>query len=232
MIDLYYWPTPNGRKIGIMLEECGLDYNTVPVHIGHGEQFEPDFLKISPNNRIPAIIDHDAEGGPLSLFESGAILEYLAEKTGQFMPRDLHGRYEVLQWLYWQMAGLGPMMGQVHHFFRYGPQMTDKDLSYPAERYWNEGHRLMRVMNTRLNDRDYLAGDYSIADMASWPWVQKREEFDYDMSKFPNLVRWIEAIGARPAVRRARAQARKVVDEYKPPRELDEQTRKVLFGQK
>lgn len=232
MIDLYYWPTPNGHKITIMLEECGLEYKILPIHIGQGDQFEQDFLDVCPNHKIPAIVDHDAEGGPLAIFESGAILEYLAERTGRFMPTDVRGRNEVRQWLFWQMAGLGPMMGQVHHFMRYAPQMTDLDLTYAKDRFHNEGHRLMRVMNERLADRDYLAGDYSIADMASWPWVQRREEFEYDMDKFPHLQRWIRAIAERPAVQRALAKAKPVLEEYNPSKELDEKAKKVLFGQK
>ena len=228
MIDLYYWPTPNGWKVSIMLEECGLDYNLKLVNIGRGDQFEPEFLKISPNNRMPAIVDHEADGGPLSIFESGAILTYLAEKTGRFMPADQRGRCEVAQWLYWQVGNLGPMMGQVSHFVNYAPDLTDKDITYAKERYWNEGRRLFGVMNRRLADRDYLAGEYSIADMAAWPWVLPYGRFGYAIEEFPHLERWFEAIRARPAVERGFELAQ---DERKPPGPIDEETKKILFGQ-
>ncbi|MCH8203332.1 MAG: glutathione S-transferase N-terminal domain-containing protein [Proteobacteria bacterium] len=228
MIDLYYWPTPNGWKISIMLEECGLPYNLKLVNIGQGDQFKPEFLKISPNNRMPAIVDHQADGGPLSIFESGAILTYLAEKTGRFSPTDLRGRYEVAQWLYWQVGGLGPMMGQVSHFVNYAPELTESDISYAKERYWNEGRRLFGVMNTRLVDRDYLAGDYSIADIACWPWVRPWERFGYDLGEFPHLERWFGAVGARPAVVKGCALAE---EERKPSGPIDEKTKKILFGQ-
>ena len=228
MIDLYYWPTPNGWKISIMLEETGLPYNLKLGNIGQGDQFKPEFLKISPNNRMPAIVDHQADGGPLSIFESGAILTYLAEKTGRFSPTDLRGRYEVAQWLYWQVGGLGPMMGQVSHFVNYAPELTESDISYPKERYWNEGRRLFGVMNTRLVDRDYLAGDYSIADMACWPWVRPWERFGYDLGEFPHLERWFGAVGARPAVVKGCELAE---EERKPPGPIDEKTKKILFGQ-
>ena len=228
MIDLYYWPTPNGWKISIMLEECGLPYNLKLVNIGQGDQFEPEFLKISPNNRMPAIVDHQADGGPLSIFESGAILTYLAEKTGRFCPTDLRGRSEVAQWLYWQVGGLGPMMGQVSHFVNYAPELTESDISYAKERYWNEGRRLFGVMNTRLSDRDYLAGDYSIADIACWPWVLPYGRLGYDIEEFPHLQRWFEAIRARPAVERGFELAQ---EERKPSGPIDEAAKKILFGQ-
>ena len=228
MIDLYYWPTPNGWKISIMLEECGLPYNLKLVNIGQGDQFEPEFLKISPNNRMPAIVDHQADGGPLSIFESGAILTYLAEKTGRFSPTDLRGRDEVAQWLYWQVGGLGPMMGQVSHFVNYAPELTESDISYAKERYWNEGRRLFGVMNTRLSDRDYLAGDYSIADIACWPWVLPYGRLGYDIEEFPHLQRWFEAIRARPAVERGFELAQ---EERKPSGPIDEAAKKILFGQ-
>ncbi len=228
MIDLYYWPTPNGWKISIMLEETGLPYNLKLVNIGQGDQFKPAFLKISPNNRMPAIVDHEADGGPISIFESGAILTYLAEKTGRFMPSDPHGRMEVAQWLYWQVGNLGPMMGQVSHFINYAPDLTEGDTSYTRERYWNEGRRLFGVMNTRLVDRDYLAGDYSIADMASWPWVRPWERFGYDLGEFPHLHRWFEAVGARPAVVKGCELAE---EERKPSGPIDEEAKKILFGQ-
>ncbi len=227
MIDLYYWPTPNGWKISIMLEECGLPYTMVPVNIGKGDQFKPEFLAISPNNRMPAIVDHDVEGEPISVFESGAILLYLAEKTGRFMPSDQRERIRVLEWLFWQMANLGPMMGQVSHFTNYAPQITEKDISYPKERYWNEGRRLLTIMNKQLGKFEYIAGDYSIADMACWCWAIAWERFGYDIAEFPNLKRWLEAIGARPAVETGFA----LGAELRGSGKLDEEDKKILFGQ-
>jgi GST-like protein len=220
MIDLYYWPTPNGKKASIMLEECGLSYNTVPVNIGRGDQFSAEFLRISPNNRIPAIVDHETS---ISLFESGAILAYLAEKTGRFMPEDLHGRYEVMQWLFWQMGNLGPMAGQLSHFVNYAPE----PVPYAHERYENEYDRLLGVMNTRLEDREYLAGDYSIADIASFPWVMSYKRLGADLDKFDNLRRWFDAIKARPAVQRGAD----LGNDWHKPELTDEEARKVLFGQ-
>lgn len=203
MIDLYLWATPNGYKIAIALEELGLPYRLKPVNIGKGEQFEPAFLRISPNNRIPAIVDDaPADGsGPLSIFESGAILTYLAEKTGRLLPADVRGRFEVMQWLFWQVGGLGPMAGQNHHFVQYAPEKVP----YAIERYVKETARLYRVMNTRLADRPYLAGDYSIADIASYPWVVPHEKQRQNLDDFPNLKRWFATIAARPAVERAYA---------------------------
>ncbi len=203
MIDLYLWATPNGHKITIALEELGLPYRPRPVNIGKGEQFEPAFLRISPNNRIPAIVDDapaDA-GGPLSIFESGAILTYLAEKTGRLLPSDVRGRFEVMQWLFWQVGGLGPMAGQNHHFVQYAPE----GIPYAIDRYVNETTRLYRVMNTRLADRPYLAGDYSIADIACYPWVVPYEKQRQNLDDFPNLKRWFATIAGRPAVERAYA---------------------------
>lgn len=223
MIDLYYWPTPNGWKVSMMLEEAGLDYKMIPVNIGKGEQFQPDFLKISPNNRMPAIVDQGAEGGPLSIFESGAILLYLAEKTGLFMPKDVRGRYEVIQWVMWQMGGLGPMAGQAHHFRQY----ASEQIPYAIDRYTKEVNRLYGVMNIQLRDREYLAGDYSIADMASYPWVVPYERQGQNLEDFPNLKRWFEAMRARPAVERGMA----VGKELRMDRPMDEETKKVLFGQ-
>lgn len=223
MIDLYYWPTPNGWKISIMLEEAGLEYKMIPVNIGKGEQFQPDFLKISPNNRMPAIVDHGAEGGPLSIFESGAILLYLAEKTGKFMPKEVRGRYEVIQWVMWQMGGLGPMAGQAHHFRQYAPEK----IPYAIDRYTKEVNRLYGVMNIRLRDREYLAGDYSIADMASYPWVVPYERQGQSLDDFPNLKRWFEAMRARPAVERGMA----VGKELRMDRPMDDEMKKILFGQ-
>jgi len=223
MIDVYYWPTPNGWKVTIMLEECGLDYRVVPVHIGRGDQFKPEFLAISPNNRMPAIVDDEAEGGPLSVFESGAILMYLAEKTGRFLPAPTRARYEVLQWLFWQIGGLGPMAGQAHHFRQYAAD----EIPYAIERYTNEVNRLYGVMNKQLADRDYLAGDYSIADMACWPWVLPHERQGQTLDDFVHLKRWFEAVGARPAVEKGR----RVGKEWREQTLPDEEARKVLFGQ-
>ena len=226
MIDLYYWTTPNGHKITIFLEETGEPYRIVPINIGAGDQFKPDFLAIAPNNRIPAIVDRaPADGGePISLFESGAILEYLADKTGRFLPRDVRGRAEVMQWLFWQMAGLGPMAGQNHHFGQYAPEK----LPYAINRYVNETNRLYGVLNKRLADRPFVAGDYSIADMAAYPWVVPHERQGQNLADFPHLQRWFEAIRARPAVERAYALARTV---NTTPSVNDEKSRAILFGQ-
>ena len=220
MIDLYYWPTPNGRKASIMLEECGLPYKTIPVNIGRGDQFSAEFLAISPNNRIPAIYDHDAS---ISLFESGAILSYLAEKTGKFSPTDLHGRYEVMKWLFWQMANLGPMAGQLSHFVNYAPE----PVPYAHDRYEKEYDRLLCVMDTRLEDRECLAGDYSIADIASFPWVMSYKRLGADLDKFANLRRWFDEIKARPAVQRGAS----LGSDWREEDLTDEEARKVLFGQ-
>ena len=209
MIDLHYWTTPNGHKISLFLEESGLAYKVFPVNIGKNEQFEPDFLSIAPNNRIPAIVDHDpADGGaPLSLFESGAILLYLAEKTGRFIPSDLRGRQEVSQWLFWQMGGLGPMAGQNHHFNRFAKEK----IPYAIERYVNETARLYGVLNKRLADRDFVAGsDYSIADMAIYPWIVPHTYQQQDLKDFPHLRRWFESIATRDATKRAYALAERI----------------------
>ncbi|MDH4182253.1 MAG: glutathione S-transferase N-terminal domain-containing protein [Betaproteobacteria bacterium] len=226
MIDFHYWTTPNGHKVTIFLEETGLPYRIRPVNIGKGHQFEDEFLAISPNNRIPAIVDHAPPdgGAPLTLMESGAILLYLAGKTGRFYPRDLRGRCEVVQWLFWQMAGLGPMAGQTHHFVHYAPQPID----YAIDRYVRETGRLYGVLNKRLADREYVAGDYSIADMACYPWVLPQRQ-KQDMAHFPHLARWKEAIAARPAVQRAYAIAKEVNPQPQAPTGAEE--RKVLFGQ-
>jgi len=225
MIDLHYWPTPNGHKITIFLEETGTPYRILPVNIGAGDQFQPAFLKISPNNRMPAIVDDaPADGGaPVSVFESGAILVYLAEKTGKFMPKDLRGRVEVLQWLFWQMGGLGPMAGQNHHFSQYAP---DK-LPYAIDRYVNETSRLYAVLDKRLADREFVAGDYSIADMAAYPWIVPYERQEQNLGDFPNLKRWFEAIRARAAVVRAYEKGKAI--NTKPT--IDEKSRSILFGQ-
>ncbi|MFZ2871644.1 glutathione S-transferase N-terminal domain-containing protein [Zavarzinia sp.] len=226
MIELYYWPTPNGWKISIMLEECGLPYAVKTVNIGKGEQFEPAFLAISPNNRMPAIVDTaPADGGaPISVFESGAILQYLGRKTGKFYPQDERGRVETEQWLFWQMGGLGPMAGQAHHFRQYAPEKID----YGINRYTNEVNRLYGVMNKRLADRPFLAGEYSIADMAAWPWVVPYKNQGQDLNDFPNLKRWFETIEARPAVQKGFA----VGKELRKPITDNEEAKKVLFGQK
>lgn len=232
MIDLYYWPTPNGWKISIMLEECGLAYKLIPVDIGKGEQFKPDFLKISPNNRMPAIVDPDPPGGgaPVTVFESGAILQYLAEKTGKFMPKDLRGKYEVLQWLNWQMGGLGPMGGQTTHFNIYAPQFNPvEQLTYSQNRYTSEVNRLFGVLNKRLADRPFVAGDLSIADMAIWPWVVPWKNFKQNLDDFPNLKKWFEvSMGERPAVKKGRAVG---ADLRPPPGQQTDEQRRVLFGQ-
>ena len=232
MIDVYYWPTPNGFKISIMLEECGLPYKIIPVNIGKGDQFKPDFLKISPNNRMPAIVDDDPPGGgaPVAVFESGAILQYLAEKTGKFLPKDLRGKYEVLQWLNWQMGGLGPMAGQANHFNVYAPQFNSVEaLTYGQARYTNEVNRLFGVLNKRLADREFVAGAMSIADFAIWPWLVGFKNFRQNMDDFPNLKRYFEkTMGERPAVRKGRAVGAEL--RATPGINTDEQ-RKILFGQ-
>lgn len=195
MIELYYWPTPNGHKISIMLEECGLEYEVRAVDIGAGDQFAPEFLAISPNNRIPAIVDSDTG---ISVFEGGAILVYLAEKAGRFLPTDTTQRFDVLQWLFWQAGGLGPMAGQLSHFVNY----VQEDVPYAHKRYANEYDRLLAVMDVRLRNRDFLAGDYSIADIASFPWVLPYRRFGNDLDNFPNLRRWFDTLKQRPAVQR------------------------------
>jgi GST-like protein len=230
-IELHYWPTPNGHKITIMLEECGLPYAIKPVNIGKGDQFKPEFLTISPNNRMPAIIDPDGPGGkPISVFESGAILQYLAEKAGKFLPKDLRGKYEVLQWVNWQMGGLGPMAGQANHFNMYAPQFNPPEaLKYGQDRYSNEVNRLFGVLNKRLSDRPFVAGDYSIADMAIWPWVVGFKNFGQKLEDFPVLQKWFEeAVGKRPAVVKGKAVGAEL--RQTPGINTDEQ-RKILFGQ-
>jgi GST-like protein len=232
MIDLHYWPTPNGWKISIMLEECALPYDLVPVNIGTGEQFKADFLKISPNNRMPAIVDHEPPGGgaPVAVFESGAILQYLAEKTGKFLPKDLRGRYEALQWLYWQMGGLGPMAGQANHFNVYAPQFNaDEAIAYGQTRYSNEVNRLFGVLNKQLSQHEFVAGAYSIADMAIWPWVVGYKNFRQNLDDFPHLKRWFEtSMGERPAVKKGKDVGKEL---RATPGINTEEQRKVLFGQ-
>jgi GST-like protein len=232
MIDLHYWPTPNGWKISIMLEECGLPYRLVPVNIGKGEQFKPEFLKVSPNNRMPAIVDHEPAGGgaAVAVFESGAILQYLAEKTGKFMPKDLRGKYDVLQWLNWQMGGLGPNCGQATHFNVYAAQFNPPDaLAYGQARFTNEVNRLFGVLNKRLADREFVAGAISIADMAIWPWVVRYKNFNQELEAFPDLERWFRtSMGKRPGVIAGQA----VGADLRPKPGINtEEERRVLFGQ-
>jgi GST-like protein len=228
MIDLHYWPTPNGHKITLFLEESGVPYRIVPVNIGKGDQFRPDFLKIAPNNRMPAIVDHEPadKGAPLSVFESGAILMYLGEKTGQFLPKDVRGRAVTMEWLFWQMGGLGPMSGQNTHFLRYAPEK----LPYAMGRYTKEVNRLYGVMDRRLAKHAFLAGeDYTIADMACYPWVVPWEMQEQKIADFPNLKRWLDAIAARPATVRAYEKGKTV--NAGPSAALTEEGRKILFGQ-
>jgi GST-like protein len=225
MIELYYWTTPNGHKITMFLEETATPYNIHAVNIGAGDQFKPDFLKIAPNNRIPALVDTTpADGGePIGIFESGAILQYLAEKTGKFMPQDVRGRTEVMQWLFWQMGGLGPMLGQNHHFSQYAPEKLD----YAITRYVNETNRLYGVLNKRLADREFMAGDYSIADMASYPWIVPYERQGQSLEDFPHLKRWFHAIKERPATVRAYEKAKAISQQAT----VNEESKKILFGQ-
>jgi GSH-dependent disulfide-bond oxidoreductase len=224
MIDVHYWATPNGLKIKLFLEEAELPYRIIPVDIGKGEQFDPAFLKISPNNRIPAIVDHEPPGGgaPLSLFESGAILLYLAEKIGRFIPADVRGRAKVLEWLFWQVGGLGPMAGQNGHFGQYAPEKVP----YAIERYTKETNRLYGVLNGQLEGREYIAGEYSIADMACYPWIVPHERHGQSLGDFPDLKRWFERIRARPACERAYVG---VGPSYS--RKMSDEERRILFGQ-
>lgn len=227
MIELYYWPTPNGHKITLFLEEAGLAYRIVPIDIGRGQQFAPEFLQISPNNRIPAIVDHEPAdgGGPLAVFESGAILLYLAEKTGKFLPTDLRGRKTTLEWLFWQVGGLGPMAGQAHHFLHYAPE----PIGYAVERYVKEVSRLYGVLDARLEESRFMAGDqYTIADMACYPWIVPYERQNQNLDEFPNLKRWFLEIRARPATERAYAKGREIAARQVT---VDEDAKKFLFGQ-
>ena len=208
MIDLYYWPTPNGHKISMMLEECDLDYTIHIVNITAGDQFRPDFLKLSPNNRMPAIVDHDPVGGgpPINLFESGAILLYLAEKTGRFFPTDLRERYCAMKWLMWQMGGLGPMAGQNHHFGRFAPEK----IPYAIDRYRRETVRLYGVLDGALAEKKFIAGDFCIADIACYPWIARYEWQEMDLNDFANIKRWFDSIAARPATQIAYAKGESV----------------------
>jgi len=227
MIELYYWPTPNGVKITMMLEECGLPYEVKYICIGKGDQFEPDFLKIAPNNRMPAIIDTEGPGGePISVFESGAILQYLGRKSGKFYPEDERARVKVDEWLFWQMGGLGPMAGQAHHFRQYAPIKID----YAYDRYTDEVNRLYGVMNIRLGEAKFLAGDYSIADMAAYPWVRPYKRQGQELADFPNLEAWYNRIHDRPAVARAVEVGKEERAEWDLRK--DDNAKAVLFGQR
>jgi len=229
MIDVYYWPTPNGHKVTIFLEEVGLPYKVIPINIGKGEQFAPEFLKISPNNRMPAIVDHEGpDGAPIALFESGAILLYLAEKTGRFMPSELRARYKVIEWLMFQMASVGPMLGQAHHFRRYAP---DK-IQYAIDRYTNEAHRIYGVVDKRVGEAPYLAGEYSIADMATYPWLRLYKLQGQELADFPNLKRWFDAIEARPAVQRGVGVMAEVLAAAMKQLTTDQETWSIMFGSK
>ena len=225
MIDLYYWPTPNGHKVTIFLEEAELDYRIVPLDISAGDQFKPEFLRISPNNRMPAIVDtKPVDGGePISVFESGAILLYLAEKNGKFLPAEVRGRKVVTEWLFWQVGGLGPMAGQNHHFLQYAPEK----LPYAIERYVQETNRLYSVLDRQLQKQEYIAGDYSIADMACYPWIVPYERQQQKLEDFPNLQRWFESIRSRPAV----IQAYEKGEPFTASPTINEESRKILFGQ-
>jgi GST-like protein len=222
-IDLYYWPTPNGWKVSIMLEEAEIPYNVIPVNISAGDQFKPEFLEISPNNKMPAIVDPDGpDGQPIALFESGAILLYLADKTGRFLPSNPRDRYTVVQWLMFQMGGVGPMLGQAHHFRQYAPEQ----IPYAIDRYTNEATRLYRVLDKQLGPVEYVAGDYSIADMAIFPWIVPYERQGQNLADYPNLKRWFDAINERPAVQRGLALLR----EQRVNPNMDEKAREILFG--
>lgn len=226
MLDLYFFPTPNSRKVTILLEECALAYNLKIVHIGRGDQFHPDFLKLSPNNRMPALVDHAPAGGrpPLALFESGAIMMYLAEKTGQFWPQETRKKYDVVQWIMWQMANQGPKMGEQGHFQRADKEQTHGDLSYPIKRFDNEVHRLFGVLNLGLFGKQWLAaGEYTIADMICYPWAALWKSRGIDMTEFPNVGPWLEAIAARPAVKKTADIGK---DLYQGPDKMPENERK------
>jgi GSH-dependent disulfide-bond oxidoreductase len=228
MIDFYYWPTPNGWKVSIMLEECGLEYRMIPVNIGKGDQFKPEFLAISPNNRMPAIVDHDESerpgGGPMAIFESGAILLHLADKAGRFAPNDRRGRKELMEWLFWQVGNLGPMAGQLSHFVNYAPG----EHSYSLRRYQNEYNRCLGVLERRLEGREYILGaEYTIADMCSWPWVLIAKPLGQAIEEFPNVARWRAAVRDRPAVKRG-VDLGKELRRSAPP---SDEERQILFNQ-
>lgn len=222
-IDLYYWPTPNGWKVTILLEEANIPYQVIPVDIGAGDQFKPEFLEISPNNKMPAIADPEGpDGKPIALFESGAILVYLADKAQQFIPTDPRDRYSVLQWLMFQMGGIGPMLGQAHHFRQYAPEQ----IPYAINRYTNEATRLYRVLDQQLAKTEYVAGSYSIADMAIFPWIVPHERQGQNLADYPNLNRWFTAIHERPAVQRGLA----VLKDSRSSQPMDEKAKEILFG--
>lgn len=223
LIDVYFWPTGNGKKITIMLEECGLQYRIIPVNIGKGDQHTPEYTRISPGNKMPAIVDHDADGGPLSIFESGAILVYLADKTGKLLPKATRDRYRVLAWLFWQVGGLGPSAGQAHYFLKYAPQKNEEGM----RRFRNETARLYAVMDRQLGLTEYLAGDYSIADIAAWPWVFRHDWQEQDLNDFPNVKRWFDTVGQRPAVVRGAAVGKDLVDRSV---QMPDEEKKLLFG--
>jgi len=223
MIDTFFWPTGNGKKITIMLEECGLDYRLIPINIGKGDQHTPEFLKISPNNKMPAIIDHDTGGEPLVIFESGAILTYLAEKTGRFLPADVVGRMRVMQWLFWQVGGLGPMCGQAHFYLHYASEKVPQAM----ERFQKEVARLYGVLDRELATNEFIAGEYSIADMAAWPWIFRYDWQGQDLDDFPNIKRWFDQVGARPGVQRGAAAGAELAD---MSRQMSEEDKALLFG--
>ena len=229
-LELHYWPTPNGWKVSIALEEMGLPYTLFPVNIGKGDQFRPDYLAIAPNNRMPAIVDPEGpDGAPISVFESGAILQYLARKTGRFYGETERERVAVEEWLFWQVGGVGPMAGQAHHFLKYAPAMEPpQDLPYAKDRYRNEVNRLYGVLDRRLSDREYVAGNYSIADMAIWPWASLWEGQEQDIAAFPHMAAWLDRIAARPAVQAGRA----LGAELRSDAAQDKEAQKVLFGQR
>ena len=223
MLDFYFWPTPNGWKVSIMLEECDLDYNLIPVNIGKGEQFKPEFLTISPNNRMPVIVDHDVDRDPISVFESGAILHYLAEKTGKFIPDSPLGRKEVMEWLFWQVGNQGPMAGQLSHFVNY----ADGGIDYGKKRYGNEYNRCLGVLEKRLENREYIVGDYSVVDMICWPWVLIAKPLGQSLDDFPNVSRWRNEVKERPAVQRGVNLGK----EYRRSGPPSDEERKVMFNQ-
>jgi GSH-dependent disulfide-bond oxidoreductase len=225
MIELYYWTTPNGHKITIFLEEAELPYKIIPINIRNGEQFDPKYLQISPNNKIPAIVDTKPNDTSkhLSIFESGAILLYLADKTGRFIPKDQKGRYETIEWLFWQVGGLGPMAGQSHHFSNFAPE----PIPYAIERYIKETARLYGVLNKQLADREFIAGGYSIADIACYPWIVPHEKQGQNLDDFPNLKRWYHHMESRPAVQRAYLKAQEINDESTP---MTEEAKRIMFG--
>lgn len=223
VIDLYFWPTGNGKKISIMLEEIGFEYRVIPVNIGKGDQHQEEFRAISPNNKMPAIVDHNVAGGPISVFESGAILIYLADKSGQLLPQETRARFRVLQWLFWQVGGLGPMAGQAHYFLKYAPQKNEEGMT----RFHNEVARLYKVMDRHLAHHEFMGGDYSIADIAAWPWVFRHDWQGQDLDDFPHVKRWFGAVGERPAVQRGAAVGQDFVDRSK---QMSDEEKKLLFG--